>query len=197
MAQPNFSDMSPAEFAAWKAANTPNADGQQYLTTLPDSIQPNFPKPNGTESDKDPYAVTAWGSQEYDFVVPSGQRCRMKKLRPEELIGNGLLDKITRLPGLADDQIKKAEGQPPSALISALPSKEDMEKVIEVLDELIPLVVVRPVVLSIPKPDETGAVQGRFEGVVYTDDIELADRIAIMNRATQGVSKMDNFREKS
>jgi hypothetical protein len=152
-------------------------------------VKPATAQPSPPATPQDPYAVTAWGETEYDFRTPSGQLCRMKKLRPEELVEAGLLDRITRLPAFADAEVRKAEGQPP---LSSIPSKEDLAVVVETLDELIPMVVVKPHVARVPKDGE-----GRVEGVVYTDMIELTDRIAIMERAVQGVSKMDKFREES
>lgn len=137
---------------------------------------------------QDPYAVTSWGEREYDHTVPSGQRCRMRKLRPEELIERNLLDRITRLPGFSEEEIRKAEGKPPTPQSVA---KEDMQAMLEILEQLIPIVVVQPVVHSSDTPEEE-----RVPGSVTVRDIELADRIDIMNRALSGVSKMDNFREK-
>lgn len=141
-------------------------------------------------SPQDPYAVTSWGETEYDFRTPSGQLCRMKKLRPEELLETGILDKVTRLPGFAEEHIQKAEGQPPT--VSALPGKKEIQDLIEVLDKLIPVIVVKPSVHSVPPPE-----QERVPGVIYTDMIELGDRIAIMERAMTGVKRLDNFREQS
>ena len=138
---------------------------------------------------QDPYAVTAWGSQFFDFVTPSGQKCQMKKLRPEELVGTDLLDKITRLPAFAEEAIQKAEGKPP--VPEKMPSTEDINSLLEVLDQLLPMVVVQPKVLPTPKEGEGG----RQPGTIYVDDIELMDRVAIMERAVQGVKKMDNFRQ--
>jgi hypothetical protein len=168
-------DLGPNFTPQWE----PEPDTADVLST-PEYL----PRPAAPQ---DPYAVTAWGETEYDFRVPSGQLCRMKKLRPEELVEAGLLDRLTRLPAFAEAEVRKAEGQPP---LPTMPSKEDLATVVEVLDQLIPMVVVKPYVAQAPKDGE-----GRTPGVVYVDMIELTDRIAIMNRAVQGVSKMDNFRQ--
>jgi hypothetical protein len=136
-----------------------------------------------------PYAATSWGSNFYDFRVPSGQLCQMRKLQPEELAEKGILDKITRLPALAQEQIDQAEGKPPTltkAEADALP------ELLSVLSLLLPLVVVQPELW--PEPAEG---EERVAGRVYVRDVELADRIAIMERALEGVAKMDNFRPKS
>lgn len=147
----------------------------------------DVPLPPSPAQDANPYAVTSWGSSLYDFTVPSGQMCQMRKIRPEEMIGTGLLDKISRLPGFAQELITKAEGQPPAKPLS---QEEQMALVIEVVDELVPQVVVQPRVY----PDDT---EDAPEGAVFVRDIELADRIAIMERALGGVRKMDNFRQES
>lgn len=135
----------------------------------------------------DPYAVTGWGSSVYDFVVPSGQMCQLKRLRPEELIGTGLLDKLTRLPGLAEEQIQKAEGKPPKGNENM--SESEIMVMLPVINQLVCLVVKQPKVLPDP-PEE----QERIPGQVYVSDIDLFDRVAIMERVTGGVRKMDNFR---
>lgn len=157
-------------------------------TTVPLPDGPVFTSP--TAPPQDPYAVTAWGSNEYDFTVPSGQTCRMRKLRPEDAIGTGILDKITRLPAFADELIQKAEGNPPTP---PMPEQEQMDALVEVLNDLLPIVVVRPrVYRTEEEQDAPGAAPG-----VLVRDIELIDRIAIMERATGGVAKMDNFRSQS
>lgn len=147
-------------------------------TEQPDRSSPTAP-PQG-------YAPTSWASPYYDFVVPSGQKCQMQKLRPEMLIETDLLDKLTRLPAFAEEHIRKAEGQPP---VPVMPDKEQLKEVLKVVDELLPIVVVQPRVM----PNDT-APEDRLPGSVLVQDIDVMDRIAILNRATQGVSLLDNFR---
>ncbi len=159
-------------------------------------LKPLASTPLPASSPQNPYAVTSWGENEYDFRVPSGQLCRMRKLRPEQLVGSDLLDRVTRLPGFAQQAIDQAEGKPPAKIVDA-PAKEDLQAVIKVMNELLPMVVVQPKVYAVPEPTAADPVPKRVPGVVYTDMIELGDRIAIMERAISGVSKMDNFRQES
>lgn len=142
------------------------------------------------EQPSDPYAPTAWGSNEYDFTVPSGQLCRMRKLRPEELIKAGLLDKVSQLPAYAEELVQKAEGVQPQK--QSMPTAGELEQLVDILDKLLPLVVVRPKLWPAPAEDEP-----RVPGRVYVDDVELGDRIAIMERAMGGVAKYENFRQES
>ena len=153
---------------------------------LSESEAPGYPSPPSSPQDR--YAPTTWGSKYYDFTAPSGQTCQMQKLVPEDLVGTDIIDKITRLPAFAEENIRKAEGQPPMV---ALSDKQSLEEVLVVLDELLPLVVVQPKLWPEPKSGEE-----REPGRVYVRDVDLVDRIAIMNRAVGGVAKMDNFRQK-
>lgn len=181
----DFSNLSPDELIALAERKRIEAAGVRVAAPALPTLVPQ----------EDRYAVTAWGAPVYDFVVPSGQMCQLRKLQPEKLIGTGLLDKITRLPAFADELVTKSEGKPPVKQPDV--SEDDMVALLEVLDELLPLVIVQPKVLSTPKPDASGAVAAKHPGTVYVDDIELADRVAIMEKSMEGVSRMDNFREGS
>lgn len=140
-------------------------------------------------------AAEVWGSTEYDFTCPSGAMCRMRKLMPESLIEHGLLDKLTTLPGIAAEVVEKAEGAPPKPTASSMvPDKEELRAITQILEVLVPIVVVQPQVFPVPVPDEDGKCEGRYEGRIYTDSIELMDRIAIMERAVQGVRGFESFR---
>jgi hypothetical protein len=200
----DFSEMTPEKLEAIAAEMRAFSAGKPfaYPTTHRDAVEVSLPALSPQDSQQkmgeaifgptytpptDKYAPTTWGSNLYDFTTPSGQTCQLKKFRPEDLLGTSLLDRITRLPAFADEAIKKAEGAPP---VKALPEAKQIEALIDVLNDLLPIVIAQPQVYSTPTAGEE-----RVEGRVYVDDIELADRIAIMNRAVQGVSKFDNFRK--
>lgn len=189
--QPDFSQMTTDQFEEWKAKikNAPSFAGLPII--MPESVYASPPLPSQAQPVP---AAQVWGSNEYDFTCPSGAQCRMRKLMPEKLLEMGVLDKITALPGLAEEQVEKAEGQPPKKLTDSLPSKEDLAAIVGVLELLIPMVVVEPRVYPVPVPNAEGVVPDRVSGRIYTDTIELMDRIAIMERAVQGVKKMEPFR---
>ena len=183
---------STAELASMTAeeVNAAKANGFVKPTVVPErntsgrhveSVEANL-------SHADPYAVTSWGTLEYDFRVPSGQLCRMTKLLPEELMANGILNKITRLPGYAQELADKAAGTPPKKTDDI--DESDMQSVLEVLEILLPMVVVRPTVVASNTPKAEVPA-----GAVLVKQIDLGDRIAIMERAMGGVTKLDNFRQ--
>jgi hypothetical protein len=167
-----------AQLAAARANST-----QSNIQTVRNAIVPNASRAQSS----DPYAIGSWGESEFDFKVPSGQLCRMRKIQPEELVGAGIIDQLTRLPGLVQGEIDKAEGARPA---DVMPSSSDIGELLSVLNKLLPLVVIKPTVLPNPEKGEP-----RVPGAVYVADIELADRIAIMERVTGGVQKFDAFRD--
>jgi hypothetical protein len=150
---------------------------QQYST------QGSVPSPQS----EDRYAASSWGTNEYDFIVPSGQTCRMRRLPIEKLAQVGILDKITRLPGLTAEIVKAAEGAPPEAV--KMPPTETIDLLSEIVDQLMPIVVLKPEVLPIPESGEE-----RIPGKIYVDTVDFGDKVAILNKATEGLVKFDTFR---
>lgn len=173
-------DRSIEELRAELAAAEEAARSMPTQTNSPGSVPDPAPA-------SDPYAPTTWAVNEFDFVTPSGQRCRLRKLPIEELAKAGILDKMTRLPGFADQLVKKAEGAPPEPV---MPNDEQIRLVTELVDILTPLVVVQPQVWPLP-PEGDQRVIGR----VYVDTVEFMDRVAIMNRLVGTVQSLDNFRQ--
>lgn len=184
---PDFSNLKPEDLERMAQEMRQGVAGKPARSGL-QVVSLNTPQPEPAS----PYAVTGWGSNLYDFEVPSGQLCQMKKLRPDELIGTGILDKLTRLPGLAEEQIQKAEGKPPVKEDETASEKQIME-LLPVINQLVCLVVVQPKVWPEPSEDQEDNI-ARVEGRVYIGDVDLADQVAIMERVTSGVRKMDNFR---
>ncbi len=120
-----------------------------------------------------------------DFVAPSGQTCLLMPLQAQTLLEKGILDRITRLEGLAADLVDVAEGQPPSKAVA--PSSEDLELLLETLGVVIPLVVVEPKVYGDDDKDAP-------EGAIRVRDIDLEDRIAILEESMKGLKALDRFR---
>lgn len=132
---------------------------------------------------------SSWGSGgagEYDFVTPSGERCRMRSLQVEVLLEAGILDQVSRLEGLADSLIQSAEGNPPTA--KRLPSREEFAELLHVINTLTQLAVVKP---HVHADDEKEPVP---EGSIAVSWISLEDRSAIMERALRDLRALDRFR---
>jgi hypothetical protein len=129
-----------------------------------------------------------WGNRakdEQDFVAPSGQKCRLKRLKPEDLLPLGILDKITRLEGLANDLVARAEGQPPEK--QTMPSEEDLKTLLETVNLLMPIAIMQPKVYA---DDDPAAPVGS----IRVSDIDLMDRISIMEHSLRKIRGLDRFR---
>lgn len=121
-----------------------------------------------------------------EFVVPSGQKCRMRPLQLEKLLMEGVLDQVTRLDGLAQALVNQAQGLPPEK--QQMPSPEDFATLLSLVNKITIMAVVSPHVHA----DDT--VEPVPEGSVAVSDIDLMDRIAILEHALRGVKGLDNFR---
>jgi hypothetical protein len=175
-------------------------------------------------NDENKYAATTWGhSTEFDFETPSGQLCRMRRIDPTKLISMGILDQLDFLSGhVLNDLIpngrrtaaQKAKDSKENvgksvkerereardkALKEMMDSPEKIEEFTKVLDKVVVAVVMEPSLALPPQPDPEPSeyVPPREEGVVYTDTIDFNDKVAIFNRATKGVSSLEQFREGS
>lgn len=141
------------------------------------------------------YADTAasWASGgEFDFTTPSGSLCRLKPLPIEDLAANGMLDRLSRLPGITDELIQKSEGQPPTPVAD---TAKLLPQLITVLNEVLPLVVVKPTITPIPDANEDGTPGEREASCIYPDSIPFADRVAILDKVSGGLVKFDSFRK--
>jgi hypothetical protein len=169
---------------------------QTGVASLP--TQPVVPIPGGDAAAR--YSPTSWGSSEFDFVTPSGQMCRLRKIPEIELLEAGILDKITRLPGLAQQLVDRASGIAPTPemdLKVISENRETLEALLEIVDKLTVLAVIKPTIHAVPVADETGEIKGRNPDWIYIDSVDLMDRIAIMNRSLAGLKAMDSFRNQS
>lgn len=122
-----------------------------------------------------------------DFIAPSGQKCKLRPISPEALLEAGILDRVTRLEGLAATLAEQAEGAPPAK--PKIPGREDFAALIETVNLLVPLAVAEPAVYpDVEKGEEP------VEGRIYVSMISLDDRIGIMNEALKELKAMDSFR---
>jgi hypothetical protein len=122
-----------------------------------------------------------------DFTCPSGQKCRLRPLQLEKLMMEGILDQVTRLEGLAQAFINRAEGLPPEQ--QKMPSREEFADLLGLINKIIPMAVAEPHVYP---DDYTDPVP---EDAISVSDIDLMDRVAILDEALGGLKAMDNFRK--
>lgn len=182
-------EMSREEFLAAEARGWKVPSAGEFSPGLLDGI-PERPAAAGVAvraapEPADDVWARARGERGRDFVCPSGQRCRLVDVAPDRLLAAGILDKVTRLEGLAQDLIDRAEGKPPEKLQE--PSREDLEAMVEVINVIVPLAVVKPSVFADDDP-QAGSDD------IRVSDIDFGDRVAILNEALKGLKALDRFR---
>lgn len=160
--------------------------GADLTSTVPSQINLRSSAPTPTAAPNPNAWAAAKTSRTKDFTCPSGQTCRLRKLEPEQLLESGILDRITRLEGLADALVTTAEGQPPK--MASTPSREDFRVLLETINQLVVLAVESPALAPVP---EEG---GDRDALIYVDDVDLEDRMAIMEEALKGLKSLDRFR---
>lgn len=162
------------------------------------------------------YAPTTWGAPKLvDLEVPSGQLCQVMPPGVEQLIRAGVLENVDTLTSLIDSKhIKRVQGKTPAAKRgstddvilpdgsrldkeSLLKDKDNLVKVFGLVDRVVVAMVVQPQVLPVPDDpahrvslDELGK-----HGQVYTDQIEMMDKMFIFQYAVGGGTDLEQFRQ--
>lgn len=176
LAAMNTEELNAAKAKGFRKTSTENAIELNAMSV--DTPSPPAPA-------QDPYDWSA--PTEEEFTVPSGRKCLLKSADVKELAAAGILDRVTRLQGLANELVEMAEGKPPTN-----PSTDFGKSISElevVLDKLLPLVVIKPRLYPVPKDVE------RTKGLVYVDSVPFTDKVAIANKTLGALAKFDNFRK--
>jgi len=143
------------------------------------------------------YAATSWSKELIrDVEVPSGQVCQVRIPGVQGLITAGLLDSIDSLTSLVQtehiDRMEKGAATTPTAEDMANLAKNGPALVqgLKLMDRVVCHVVLQPEVL--PIPDDDGA---RQPGAVYTDMLEMTDKIYLFQLVLGGVQDLETFRK--
>lgn len=171
------------------------------------------------------YAPTVWGAPKFtDLEVPSGQLCQVRPAGVQQLISAGVLESADTLTSMIDEKhIKrtsarggKTTGKPaqtgantmkmPDGSTAAvntdslLKDPEQLNRVFTLVDKTVAHMVVQPVVKRPVKVVDGKEVElphtEREEGVVYTDMIELADKMFVFQYAVGGDTDLESFRKR-
>lgn len=150
----------------------------------------------------DPYAPTNWGVLSEDLTCPSGQRCLVRRIDPMKLMSDGTLHKTDMLTSMVHQQhvAKKAKGgkdaskaaemQTEKVLFEALKDPVKMAEIVDTVNSVVLATVIKPE-LQPALEDETE----RVDGLVYVSDVELNDRMFIMQFAFGGTRAAAKFLE--
>lgn len=161
------------------------------------------------------YTATVWGAKTafIDLTVPSGQLCQVRQPGVENLIAAGMLDNADTLMGLVNDKVDKAKGKAPVKKKAADPTeifKKDpaqLTGLFAMIDKIVEHMVVQPTVIRpvvrVPVEDKPGEFterpmmpEERDPEKIYTDSIDLGDRMFLFQYAIGGGDDVESFRTK-
>jgi hypothetical protein len=159
------------------------------------------------------YAPTVWGQPQFvDLEVPSGQLCQARLPGVQQLIAAGVIDSADTLTSLVDQKhIKrvqgKTSGKAPAKEIdteSLMKDPENLRKMFSLIDQVVCHMVVQPSVITCLRTvekedgtteDEVIPIPERVEGQVYSDMIDMLDKMFIFQYAVGGGTDLESFRE--
>lgn len=144
----------------------------------------------------DKYAPNAWlangvGTLE-DLTVPSGQICLVRRPGLEGLMKAGVLRNVDNLSALVNERhIKKnKKGSSPSVNVdSVMRDPQALENIMHTVDKAVCFCVVKPEIVMAPND-----VTSRVPGVVYTDMVDIEDKMFIFNYVVGGTRDLETFR---
>jgi hypothetical protein len=164
-------------------------------------------------STENKYAPKSWAEAEFEFKLPSGDLCLLRKMDPLSLGEHGLLDKLdfatsvvmnthaknaslTPVQRVQRERAKRAGEDPDEPNLDEVSMKEIMKNAEnsrsfrEVMDQLMVLGVVAPEMHLPP-----GKGEERVAGLYYTDAVPFSDKMAVFNKLMEGVRTAEQFRE--
>ena len=173
-------------------------------------------------ANNDTYTPTMWGADPtFEVTCPSGQKCLARKLQFTDLVELGMVDQMDTLGLLASEhtdpkaKVKQAKDRQVSKKVLAerevareqdtmrgiMKDPKKFGDLILMMDRIIAEVVVAPALTRPVRIDEeTGEEvdltwEERMPDKVYTDTVDLGDKMHLFEVCFSGVSKIANFRE--
>lgn len=126
--------------------------------------------------------------------------CLVRRPGPQGLVKMGLLDSLDSLTGIVASKILEVErgngvgsSRPsPEGMKALAENKENLATALDVIDRIIVGVVIKPAVLPVPTTEEE-----RDEDALYVDEVDLEDKVFIMDYAVGGAGDWASFRERA
>lgn len=156
------------------------------------------------------YKANVWGAGEssgalHDLVCPSGQKCLVMRAGVEGMVTAGILHNVDGLTALVEKHIAKTRGRPTPQdrktkkkksdgididVEAILKDQKSLIGILDVVDKAVVKFVVKPAVHEVPKDSSK-----RKQGTIYTDMIDINDRMFIFNYVCGGSADLTSFRD--
>lgn len=148
-----------------------------------------------------------------DLTLPSGETCLVRRPGPQTLIAAGALDSFDSLTALVGAKLNEIDGKTDvsaSALKSMAEQKDNIDAALGMVDKVVEFVVLEPKVFRPIRRDEHGQPaldsagkeipltdSDRDANKIYTDDVDLADRMFILQFSVGGSADLERFRNET
>lgn len=161
-----------------------------------------------------------WGStapegSEEELTLPSGQTCRAKKVTVTSMIEAGILNNADSLTAMVDQYTRKVKGGKgvadgtPIVDNKILGDSKALKMMIEMADRSLPEIVISPPVhlhfseqvigkTTVTKKlndDQRAVIRAATPGVIFTDQIDLEDKMELFEWGVGGLKAFSSFRE--
>lgn len=179
-------------------SNTSKTSGDPRKRTT--TKKPVAPRAGSSLSSDDKYAPSAWGSQSLyeDLTFPSGQVALVRRPGLEGLMKAGVLHQMDALTPLLEKHKAKATGKRVKTsddvemMKEILADPKKMEDLTHLLDRVTCHCVVKPEIQMTPND-----ITRREQGVIYSDMVDLEDKMFLFNYAVGGSRDLARFRGES
>lgn len=130
-----------------------------------------------------------------DLTLPSGNVALVRRPGMDTFLREGVIpDSLTPI---VEDAVKKGKGLSTAAQKEMLKDPKQIAGVIDLMDAIVVAAVIEPKVKAVPKDadgqpvpfDERGATD-----CLYADEVDLDDKVFIMNFAVGGTRDLERFR---
>lgn len=157
------------------------------------------------------WASTAIGGVEEELTLTSGQTCLARKMTIQGVLESGMLAQVDSLTGVVDSYTRKVKGGKgvadgtPVISDDILKDPKALITIIGVVDNLLPHILISPKVLPHWTEQTVGSTKvtkmipakDRTPDQVYTDQIDLTDKMELFDWALGGLSAFSSFRDKA
>jgi hypothetical protein len=164
--------------------------------------------PSSSKKRKDGKSYSMGAAKAIELELPSFDAngdhnvCLVRRPGPQGLVKMGVLDSLDALTSIVSSRIMDIESGKMKAGPGGLPDKETMKalsqnkenlaEALDLIDKIVVGVVVEPKVLAVP-----AEAKDRDDEALYVDEVELEDRVFIMNFAVGGSADWESFRQRS
>lgn len=127
-----------------------------------------------------------------EVTLPSGETCLAKRPGPELFLTKGMLpDSLTPI---VQQAIQSGRGLPPATTKDLAKDQESILDMLDAVDRVVAEIVVEPKVRYHKEDGRSIPESDRDEDFLYTDDVDVNDKMFLFNFAVGGSTDLERFR---